>query len=158
MVLLLLSNLGFLIFPQIQVRGTGMLETDIRPAISNLLNKLPAGVSVAATETGLISAANPHLVIYDLSGLNDPVFCHGFDSNELFRRKPDVFTLVHGDYHGMNRGIFQHPDFKKYRCAVNIFPERGDQFLDATIYVNTSSPEGEKIFSVLKNAYEQYRK
>ncbi|MCX7043886.1 MAG: hypothetical protein NTX50_00170 [Candidatus Sumerlaeota bacterium] len=88
------------------------------------------GMKIAATEIGYLGFRNPRSTIYDLSGLNDPEFCHGFNADALFKRRPDVICLVHFAYKGMVRDITNHPEFRAHFKPVFIpdgtLPERVD--------------------------------
>lgn len=114
-------------------------------------DKLPPGVSIAATEVGRLSAFNPHLIIHDLSGLNDPEFRYGFIAEDLFIRHPDIITFVHDHYEGMIEQIKGHPQFTKYISALNFLPETSNLSLGAGIFVNIDSPRARAIFEVMRN-------
>lgn len=140
---------GLLIFPQRQARHRIQSPRAPHTLIAERFQMLPAGASVAATEVGLLGALNPQLIIHDLAGLNDPEFARGFDADALFRRQPDVITLVHGDYQGMVRRILAHPRFGDYRLLWDLTPGRAGPYLDTAVYVNTASPRRAVIERIL---------
>lgn len=132
--------------PQTQVRSIRRtIETqDYR--VATFLNKLPHGTRVVATEMGIIAAQNPHLEFIDIAGLNDATFARGFDVEELFARKPEVFTMIHHHYGGMTSDITNHPTFRReYVPLKNMAPWGGEQKLDNTMFVWKNSPNYERI-------------
>lgn len=64
-----------------------------------LLAPLPAGVSIASTETGYLGIANPTATVIDLAGLNDTqIALHGFSVEGLLARAPDIIWMPQTDY------------------------------------------------------------
>ena len=109
--------------------------------IIRFLQEAPPGLTIAATEVGMLGFFNPEATIVDLSGLNDRAFSTGFDADALFARKPDAITLVHYHYRGMVRRIVAHPEFARFRAVLEADahpPARPD--LSHTIYMDPESP------------------
>jgi hypothetical protein len=122
-----------------------------KDSLLEFFHKLPPGVSVAATEVGRLSAYNPHLIIHDLSGLNDPEFRHGFIADDLFKRHPDIIAFVHDHYEGMIGQIKNHPEFSQYLRALNMLPDAANISFGTGIYINIDSPKAKKILEVMRN-------
>jgi len=71
----------------------------------DIVASLPSGATIAASEVGYLGARVPHINVIDLAGLNDNEFAlHGFSTNALIRRNPDLVWLPHNDY-TYQRGI-----------------------------------------------------
>lgn len=77
-----------------------------------LLARLPADITLAASEYGYIGARHPGLAIIDLVGLNDRSLARrGFSSEALFGRRPDLIWLPHTHYSCLRAEILDAPDF-----------------------------------------------
>jgi hypothetical protein len=59
-----------------------------------VLEKLPAGATVAASEVGYLGAMRPDLRVIDLSGLNNTgMALHGFNPRSILAEKPDLIWM-----------------------------------------------------------------
>ena len=68
-------------------------------AMDSLLRHLPQNVVLACSEYGYIGSRHPGISIIDLVGLNDRyVARHGFTSDYLFSKRPDIIWFPHPDY------------------------------------------------------------
>ena len=64
-----------------------------------VMQSLPSGSLIAASEVGFLGAAAPHIAIIDLAGLNDnETAWHGFSMDRLLRLKPLLIYFPHSDY------------------------------------------------------------
>lgn len=64
-----------------------------------LVAPLPKGATVAATEVGYLGRFAPQVNVIDLAGLNDnEIALHGFKTEELLARRPDLIWLPNTDY------------------------------------------------------------
>jgi hypothetical protein len=83
-------------------------------AMSQWVDRAPAGTTVALSEVGLVGARAPHVRLIDLSGLNDRVFAHqGFSAEDLFRRQPDVIWLPPAAYSQIVNAIELSPRLRE---------------------------------------------
>ena len=75
---------------------------------------LPDELSIASTELGILSAMNPHKIIYDLAGLNDPILAkEGFDPDRLvLEQSPDLIYWPHPDYQEMIFALRENSHFQ----------------------------------------------
>ena len=65
----------------------------------DLLDRMPQGITLAASEYGIIGSRFPGLTIVDLVGLHDSTIAHhGFSAAYVCSRKPDVIWFPHSDY------------------------------------------------------------
>ncbi|MGF1573416.1 MAG: hypothetical protein ACFCU1_10135 [Sumerlaeia bacterium] len=136
--------------PQTQLRSFKRTYDSHDFRVAKIFNNLPDGTRVVATELGIIAANNPHLEFIDITGLNDRTFAQGFDAAELFARKPDVFTLIHHHYGGINRDIMQHPRFRREYIPIRKLNPSGETFkLDNTIFIWKNSPNYKQILRAL---------
>jgi hypothetical protein len=73
---------------------------DVMWGLTNLVvNQLPEGSTVAASEVGYLGGHAIEVNIVDLAGLNDnEIAMHGFQMKSLLARKPDVIWMPHWDY------------------------------------------------------------
>jgi hypothetical protein len=70
-----------------------------------VMNQLPRGSSIAASEVGYIGGKALQSNIIDLAGLNDnEIALHGFNMDALLQRKPDMIWMPHWDY-SYQRGL-----------------------------------------------------
>lgn len=68
-------------------------------AMGGLLQRVPRGTVIAASEYGWIGSKFPQLTIIDLVGLQDRTIAHhGFSAVYVMSRKPDLIWLPHPDY------------------------------------------------------------
>ncbi|HTL46812.1 MAG TPA: hypothetical protein VL688_01980 [Verrucomicrobiae bacterium] len=80
--------------------------------MNQVVEKLPRGALLAATEDGYISARNPGLRILDMNGLHEPYIAHhGFSAAYVLDQKPDLIWLPHWDYIGSIKGFWSLPRF-----------------------------------------------
>jgi len=64
-----------------------------------LLERMPKGVVLAASEYGIIGSHFPDMTIIDLVGLHDKIIAQGgFSAKYVFSRKPDIIWFPHSDY------------------------------------------------------------
>ena len=64
-----------------------------------LLGPLPRGTTIAASEVGYLGAANLQANVIDIEGLNDnAIALHGFRTDALVKRAPDIIWMPHPDY------------------------------------------------------------
>lgn len=109
-----------------------------------LLQQMPAGTSLAASEYGLIGAALPQMPIVDLVGLHDRrVARHGFDIHYMLNKEPDLIWLPHADYTAMRRAIL---DSRQFQQAYDYFPDA----YNYGIAVRKESPRYTRITQVLR--------
>jgi hypothetical protein len=116
-----------------EVPRARMVTTALRPLpplgwfgalqeMSRVAASLPAGVTMAATEVGLVGAAAPQVTIVDMSGLNDVFLArHGFSVPYLLERRPDLVWMPAFVYSGMLADLLDsdelHRDYDLYRSA-----------------------------------------
>ena len=143
-----------LLLPQTQLRTVARTKIYHDYSVSWLLHPLPKGTKVAMTELGVSSARNPHLEFIDITGLNDPEFAGQFDATTFFNRQPDVITLVHHHYRGMNREIMEHPKFREFEPLRSINYADPVDKLDNRIFVWKNSPNYTTIRLALLTAPE----
>lgn len=80
--------------------------------VSAFVQRSPDGVSLAATEYGIISAENLHAEIVDMAGLHDMGLARsGFSSEWILARQPDIIWLPHNDYTWFRKTILDDPRF-----------------------------------------------
>ncbi|CAN5480251.1 hypothetical protein BH09SUM1_BH09SUM1_28820 [soil metagenome] len=121
------------------------------------LMALPAGTTIATTEVGMLGALVPQCRIYDVAGLNDPVFARGFDVDEFYRRKPDIITLLHSHYEGMTRRIMNDPRFADYEKVIGIPPETTEPQLLSAIWMNSKAPNADVLRETIKRVDAEWK-
>jgi hypothetical protein len=89
-----------------------------------LVAPLPKGATVAATEVGYLGRFAPQVNVIDLAGLNDnEIALHGFKTEELLARKPDLIWLPNTDYTYQRGLMMSDPEFLReyemYAGAAN---------------------------------------
>jgi hypothetical protein len=89
-----------------------------------IADRLPAGSAIATTEVGYIGAYAPQVSVIDIAALNDEEFAlHGFSSEALLQRKPEVIVLPHPDYTGLVAAVLSDPQllaqYSVYAGAYN---------------------------------------
>jgi hypothetical protein len=78
----------------------------------DVIARLPAGFTVAASEVGYIGVAGPEIEIIDLVGLNDTeIGRRGFSMGYIIERRPNLIWLPHSDYTGLRAAILADPRF-----------------------------------------------
>jgi hypothetical protein len=103
----------------VQPWDTAMTEvTDL------LVATLPKGATVAATEVGYLGRFAPQVNVIDLAGLNDnEIALHGFKTQELLGRRPDLIWLPNTDYTYQRGLMMSDPeflrDYEMYAGAAN---------------------------------------
>jgi hypothetical protein len=142
--------------PWLQARGYDISSTSSFPEELQRFSQFPEGVSVAATEVGVLAARNMHLTIHDVAGLNDVVYARGFDADDLFARQPTVFAQVHDHYTRVVRDIRAHPDWQHYEAVFPPGATRDDPLL-RTILVDSRSEHFETIRAILQAPLTQPR-
>jgi hypothetical protein len=89
-----------------------------------LVTPLPKGATVAATEVGYLGRFAPQVNVIDLAGLNDnEIALHGFKTEELLARRPDLIWLPNTDY-TYQRGLMMSDteflrEYELYAGAAN---------------------------------------
>jgi hypothetical protein len=79
-----------------------------------IADRLPAGSAIATTEVGYIGAYAPQVSVIDIAALNDEEFAlHGFSSEALLARRPEVIVLPHPDYTGLMAAMLSDPQLLK---------------------------------------------
>jgi hypothetical protein len=74
-------------------------DTTMTQVTDLLVTPLPAGATVAATEVGYLGRFAPQVNVIDLAGLNDnEIALHGFSTEALLVRKPDLIWMPNTDY------------------------------------------------------------
>jgi hypothetical protein len=82
----------------------------IEEVAHGIVDRLPRGSSIAASEVGLIGASAPQISVIDLSGLNDTeIATHGFSAEAVLNRKPTVIWFPHSDYTWQRHLMFCSP-------------------------------------------------
>lgn len=82
-------------------------------AMGDLLEDMPQGTSLAASEYGWIGSRFSHLTIVDLVGLHDRTLAHrGFSAAYVLSREPDLIWFPHGDYTFAVAQILDSPVFQ----------------------------------------------
>jgi len=82
--------------------------------MARLAKRFPEGTVMAGTEHGYVSFAAPHVVIIDLTGLNDAhIARNGFSMEYLLGKKPDVIWMPFPAYPRMIRSILENKAFQK---------------------------------------------
>jgi hypothetical protein len=89
-----------------------------------LVDPLPKGATVAATEVGYLGQRAGQVNVIDLAGLNDnEIALHGFDVDALLARKPDVIWMPHAAYTYQNALMMSDPELLReydvYAGAAN---------------------------------------
>jgi len=89
-----------------------------------LVAPLPKGATVAATEVGYLGRFAPQVNVIDLAGLNDnEIALHGFKTDELLARRPDLIWLPNTDYTYQRGLMMSDPEFLReyelYAGAAN---------------------------------------
>jgi hypothetical protein len=83
-------------------------------AFSTLLSSLPQGVSIAASEHGILGARFLNTTVIDLVGLHDKTIARGgFQPGYVVARQPDLIWLPHPDYTGEVAALLDHPAFQR---------------------------------------------
>jgi hypothetical protein len=83
-------------------------------SMHRLLERMPQGTVVAASEYGFLGSRLPALTIIDLVGLHDRTIAHhGFDVDYVLSREPDVVWFPHADYSAAVAAILDHPGFRR---------------------------------------------
>jgi hypothetical protein len=74
-------------------------DTTMTQVTDLLIAPLPKGATVAATEVGYLGRFAPQVNVIDLAGLNDnEIALHGFNTEALLARKPDLIWMPNTDY------------------------------------------------------------
>ena len=90
----------------------------------DLFAALPPGGTFAASEVGYLAERSPGSNFIDLAGLNNTAIAlHGFDMEELLRRKPDVIWMPHTDYTWLRGVMFSDP---RLLVAYDVYAEAGN--------------------------------
>ena len=95
---------------------------DWRPllAVAAVLEGLPPGTSLAASEYGYLGARYPDLKIIDLTGLNDRRFAEqGFSAERVLAARPDLIWLPHYDYSYATKELL---DSDTFALAYDYYP------------------------------------
>lgn len=102
----------------------GWLQT-ITVISADVIEPLPAGAVVAASEIGFIGAKAPHVTLIDLVGLNDTTIArHGFSMAGLLARKPDLIWMPASDYTGLRAKMFADPLlYREYAVYTQVFDD-----------------------------------
>ena len=75
-----------------------------------LVQPLPKGATVAASEVGYMGALAPQVNVIDTAGLNDTrIALDGFDAAALLARKPDLIWMPHVQYTYQRGLLFTQP-------------------------------------------------
>ena len=81
--------------------------------MSDIVGKLPSGIKIAATEYGYIASENLNAVIIDMAGLHDRELVeHGFTSEKILSRLPDMIWMPHTDYTFFRKELLDDPIFQ----------------------------------------------
>jgi len=99
-------------------------QTAMAEVTDLLVAPLPKGATVAATEVGYLGRFAPQVNVIDLAGLNDnEIALHGFKTEELLARKPDLIWLPNTDYTYQRGLMMSDPEFLReyelYAGAAN---------------------------------------
>jgi hypothetical protein len=89
-----------------------------------LVEPLPKGATIAASEVGYLGIRAPQVNIIDLAGLNDnQIALHGFDMSALLARRPDIIWMPHEDYSYQRGQMLSDPElleqYDVYSGAAN---------------------------------------
>ena len=89
----------------------------------DVISRLPAGSSVAASEVGYIGSVAPDISIIDLVGLNDTSIGRaGLSTDYLFNAEPDIIWLPHRDYTGLRSRLLSDVRlYDRYTVIVDAF-------------------------------------
>ena len=114
--------------------------------VNALLNELPPGIVMAASEYGLIGAAHPQMLIIDPLGLHDRVIArHGFSATRFFSRKPDIIWLPQPEYSHIVAEIVDSAEFTAYDYYPAVF--------NAGMAVRRKSPRFGEILRELRTVF-----
>jgi hypothetical protein len=87
-------------------------QTAMAEVTDLLVAPLPKGATVAATEVGYLGRFAPQVNVIDLAGLNDnEIALHGFKTQELLARRPDLIWLPNTDYTYQRGLMMGDPEF-----------------------------------------------
>jgi hypothetical protein len=79
-----------------------------------VIQPLPIGTTIAASEVGYVGAMAPHVNVIDIAGLNDTeIALSGFDMNALLARHPDIIWMPHNAYTFQRGLMIANPKFLK---------------------------------------------
>jgi hypothetical protein len=116
-------------------------------AFSALLSSLPPGLSVAASEHGILGARFIDTTVIDLVGLHDKVIAHeGFKPGYVVGRKPDLIWFPHNDYTGEVSALVDDAGFQQ---AYEFYPG----VFDYGLAVRKASPYHEAIQRTLEDVF-----
>lgn len=80
--------------------------------MNTLMQNLPPGIVLAASEYGYIGSNYPTTTIIDLVGLHDRYIAYnGFSESYVFSKKPDVIWFAHPDYTYIVSVMLDSPTF-----------------------------------------------
>lgn len=83
-------------------------------AMSELLDCMPQGITLAASEYGFLGSRFPGLTIIDLVGLHDSTIAnHGFSAAYVCSRRPDMIWFPTSDYSYIVATILDNPVFQQ---------------------------------------------
>ncbi|MEM7530784.1 MAG: hypothetical protein AAF639_01295 [Chloroflexota bacterium] len=116
------------------------------------LAALPADITMATTEIGLVAAMNPHKTLIDLAGLNDSdIAHHGFSAERLLQtHQPDFIYLPHPHYQEMRTEILNNQRFQEE--YVYFSAEELNALMD--IAIHTKSKYYTQMLQIVQSAYE----
>lgn len=120
----------------------------IRALGDEVIAKLPAGATIAATEVGYLGAANAKVTLIDFAGLNDTgIGLSGFDAGDLLaRRRPDLIWFPHDNYSGLRARLFSEPALVQ---EYDVYPVG---FLYG-VAIRRSSPHYPRVERLVSNAW-----
>jgi hypothetical protein len=115
-----------------------------------VIQPLPSGSVIAASEVGLLGAAAPHIAIIDLAGLNDnETAWHGFHMQRLLDRKPLLIWFPHNDYTWQRQQMLCAPHLLDAYTVIG-----GDAF-NYSIAIRRDTPLQAQLMRNVGKAFEQ---
>ena len=92
----------------------------LRDVADLLVEPLPKGSTVAASEVGYVGAMAPQVNVIDMAGLNDTeIALHGFDAEAFLARKPDLIWMPHLDYTYQRGVLFTTPSLLREYTVID---------------------------------------
>ncbi len=77
---------------------------------SKVVQRLPSGAVIAASEVGYIGAMSPGVTVIDEVGLNDTKIAkEGFSAADVLDRRPDFIWFPHNHYTGIRSALVSDP-------------------------------------------------
>jgi hypothetical protein len=130
--------------PQQLPAGDGL--TELSDVAEMLVQPLPKGATIAATEVGYIGALAPQVNVIDMAGLNDEqIAVNRFSASKLLARKPDLIWMPHVQYTYQRGLLFTEPELL-----------RDYLFVDGAASYGLAIRKNSPYFSQLKQEMDAY--